>query len=209
MCLYVFVHLSDDWPAKKSADPHAQPLKCSRGICQSGGDTDILVNLVNKVCPFKVVWLSLLKKHSLYFKWINEGKNVADMGINSYWPKAKHSFALLWSRQIQLSNDSYIKPIMYDWRLLVTDMKSCSVATLIRPPSLATTEDWINVVHFLCVRLCFFCLCELCTVKEVGVCVHGWDLRVCMCVDALHGGGDAVRLKPWLWLTVNTPLRAH
>lgn len=101
------------------------------------------------------------------------------MGINSYWPKAEDlfPFALLWSRQLQLTTASYIKPIMSDWRLLVTDMKSCRVATLIRLPSLATTEDGISK-HFLgsCLPVCAH------TVLNIESSVWAVEIQGCVCV---------------------------
>lgn len=206
MSMFMCIHLLD-WPAdQQSADPHVQSLKHPRGICSSA---------IPVVINFKE-----LGKWNLSFKQPVYSHSEAQLlqtdksGEKCSWHWNKFlltesrtffPFALLWSRQLQLTTASYIKPIMSDWRLLVTDMKSCRVATLIRLPSLATTEDGISK-HFFgsCLPVCAEHSSEY-----RFLCASCWDPRGCVCALALHGGLDAMKLKPWLWVTVNTPLRAH
>lgn len=139
---------------------------------------------------FKAVYLPLLRSAAQKDRR-GKKENAADLGIDSILTKSRTSVFLLlflWSSHPRLTNASYIRPIMSDWRLLVRDMmKSCSVATLIRPPSLANTEDWISEV-LICARLPA-CVC-VCTrlhtrVMKIDLCVHGcWDPRVCVYVCA-------------------------
>ena len=68
------------------------------------------------------------------------------------------------------------------WRLLVTDMmKSCSVAILIRPPSLANTEDRTSeVLFYVCVHAFAHTSYEY-----RFVCAQPWRSK-----SVLHGRGD-------------------
>lgn len=68
---------------------------------------------------------------------------------------------------------------MSDWRLLVTDMmKSCSIATLIRPLSLANLCVYVYAFPLMSYEYRFVCAGPL------------------RSKSALHGGGDTQRVKP-------------
>lgn len=116
----------------------------------------------------------------------NEGENAADMGVSSYRPGAEGCLlASAQSRQLPLplalaaANASYTKPIKFDWRMLVTGMKSRGVAPCYwQPPRIEPDPGFV--------LLLFSALPQ--TAMNIGLWSVSWRQRdsVCVCVCSIE-----------------------